>query len=708
MVSVVGARPDRRLHTDGSFVDSPPGSRDNFPMSAILPINVDDLLRGRGVESVRVEFKASWNPDTTGFQALKTICAFANDYQNLNGGYVVIGVAESGGRAERPPVGLTGEEIDAAQRWIRGRCTALRPGYTPILSPEVLDGRDVLIVWAPPSDERPHRAPDGPGGGRGWKYWIRVGSETVDAEAVGALEALIEQTARIPWDDRAVHRARIEDLREAKVREHLHDVRSALRDEPDAITIYRRMRITAPVNDHEAPRNVGLLFFSDDPERWFPGTRIEVVRFAADRAGEVQDKLVFQGALAAQLRDCLRYLEGFSKTHIRKARDRSRVHGWVSYPVPALREALVNAVHHRGYRPEVMEPTKVFLYPDRVEVISYPGPVSGIELHHLAPDASIPPPPARNRRVGEFLNQLGLAEALWTGLPRIYRAMAENGSPPPRFDFDPGRTWFRAVLPAHPEYVAVSALQDAAYLRTVGDLDDAFRRVRDSWRANPASAVLAAEMIRLHAERDDLEEAEAVFTRFRESGPRAAIPNVANTWIEVLLDRDRKSDARRLLDELAESASAQDAIDAAILARRLRESRTAHRYFQQAGDAIQTDSRALHEFAQTKMGLAREARDQHSRSWREVNRRLLVEARGLLERVVSMDASPTRHAWAWRDLARTLNWLRAPASEVQAAFKHALRLLPEEPRFAEELERFLTWKRERSRRPARSDRNGGR
>ena len=58
--------------------------------------------------------------------------------------------------------------------------------------------------------------------------------------------------------------------------------------------------------------------------------------------------------------------------------------GWVSYPVPALREALVNAVHHRGYRPEVMEPTKVLLYPDRMEIISYPGPVAGIEPHHLA------------------------------------------------------------------------------------------------------------------------------------------------------------------------------------------------------------------------------------------------------------------------------------------------------------------------------------
>ncbi len=69
-------------------------------MSTILPINLDDLLRCRGVESERVEFKASWDPQRTGPQALRTICAFANDYHNLNGGYVVVGLTEQDGRAE--------------------------------------------------------------------------------------------------------------------------------------------------------------------------------------------------------------------------------------------------------------------------------------------------------------------------------------------------------------------------------------------------------------------------------------------------------------------------------------------------------------------------------------------------------------------------------------------------------------------------------
>ena len=72
-------------------------------MSSILPINIENLLRNQGVESARVEFKASWDKAVTGYQVLKTLCAFANDFQNLNGGYIVIGVEEEGGRAVFPP-----------------------------------------------------------------------------------------------------------------------------------------------------------------------------------------------------------------------------------------------------------------------------------------------------------------------------------------------------------------------------------------------------------------------------------------------------------------------------------------------------------------------------------------------------------------------------------------------------------------------------
>ncbi|MCY4600803.1 MAG: putative DNA binding domain-containing protein [Acidobacteria bacterium] len=631
-----------------------------------------------------MEFKASWDPATTGYQVLRTICAFANDFHNVNGGYVVIGVAERDGRAVLPPAGLSATEVDAAQTWIRGHCNRMDPRYPPILSPETIGDRTILVVWAPASEMRPHRAPSGEGRER--RYWVRIGSSTVNAEQPGnLLQGLIQQTARVPWDDRRARDTRIEDLREAKVREHLRDIRSGLLDEPNAVTVYRRLRITARVNDHEVPKNVGLLFFAHDPSEWYRGARIEVVQFAADRAGDVLEERVFSGGLVDQLRGCLSYLENVSAHHIQKQTDRSQVRGWVSYPLPALRETLVNAVYHRGYAEDQPEPTKVYLYPGRIEVISYPGPVPGIEADNLLPNAEIRPAPARNRRIGEVLKELGLAEGRLTGLPRVFQAMAANGSPVPCFDFDEERTWFRATLPAHPEYEALSALRDAAHLRALGEHQKAFDRIEAAWHSRRDSAVLASEMVRLYAERGETRLARQVLVAFEVEGPTSAAPHVANTLAEALMEAGEEDQARALLQQRRVGVFGRDAIDAAILARRAHDQQTAHQYFERAGEAVYADARALLEFAQTKLALALTP---HVEQQRDLKRRFLQEARPLLERVVQLDAAPIRHAWAWRELARTLHWLRAPARDVEDAYQKAIELHPDEGRFVRELERF--------------------
>ena len=42
----------------------------------------------------------------------------------------------------------------------------------------------------------------------------------------------------------------------------------------------------------------------------------------------------------------------------------------------------------------------------------------------------------RNRRIGEFLKELDLTEGRATGIPKILKVMAANGSPSPLFETD--------------------------------------------------------------------------------------------------------------------------------------------------------------------------------------------------------------------------------------------------------------------------------
>lgn len=72
-----------------------------------LPINIEDLLRKQKIEGSRIEFKGGWNPDSI----YHSICAFANDFDNIGGGYILVGVEEENGIAKRPVKGLPVNEI---------------------------------------------------------------------------------------------------------------------------------------------------------------------------------------------------------------------------------------------------------------------------------------------------------------------------------------------------------------------------------------------------------------------------------------------------------------------------------------------------------------------------------------------------------------------------------------------------------------------
>ena len=121
-----------------------------------LPININDLLTAHAIESDRIEFKEGWNPDAI----YRTICAFANDFENIGGGYILIGVAEENGRAKRPVLGIDEATIDAIQRKILEYNNFINPFYHPRLSLESVDGKQILVIWVPGSTNRPHQVPD--------------------------------------------------------------------------------------------------------------------------------------------------------------------------------------------------------------------------------------------------------------------------------------------------------------------------------------------------------------------------------------------------------------------------------------------------------------------------------------------------------------------------------------------------------------------
>ena len=645
-----------------------------------LRINLDDLLHVRTVESERIEFKATWDRKVTGYQVLKTICAFANDLRRHGSGYVILGVAERDGRAQLPPKGLSPEQIRDATNWISGHCRRIEPRYVPRISQEEVEGKSILVIWVPASEIPPHQAPGGdrePG-----RYWVRIDQRTVDAQRHGLLTQLLNQSASVPWDARAALNATVDDLSETMVREHLRACGSALLEESDARTIYRKMDIVRRVNAHEVPRNVALLFFSRDPARWFPGAKIEVAILRTGTGGDVIEEKEFGGGLAEQVSGCLAYLRReVIGLEIKKASGGLQASHRANYPEEALREVLVNALFHRGYDRDSPHTTLVRVTSDRIDVRSTPGPVQGIDRDQFRRGTTPRLVPPRNPRIGELFKERGLAEKRLTGLGKIYLAMERNGSPTPEFYFDDLRTFFQATLFAHPWQSAALAIRRAGELRAVGRAGAAADALESAWRADPESLVLAEELVRQCVAQGDLDRAEPVVEASLDLDAESRGPGVVVAWLEALVADGQGDRALRFLNEHVARLSAREAIGAAIVARRLRDAAVAARFFDVAGPAILDDPRALLESAQNKLWLAGRA---HRAGHSSENRVLLEDARVLLERLIGMDTSRRRHAWAWRELGRARRWLGEPASAVDEAYAKAIELAPDEAKFREE------------------------
>lgn len=151
--------------------------------------------------------------------------------------------------------------------------------------------------------------------------------------------------------------------------------------------------------------------------------------------------------MAQITREALGYIErNFLHQTVLKHPDRAEATRVWNFPYAAIEEAVVNAVYHRSYQER--EPIEVRIMRDEILVLSYPGPDRSIKLADWIAGHAVCHR-YRNRRIGEFLKELGLTEGRSTGVPKIFKAMAGNGSPPPQFDTDDDRSGCLVRLPVH-------------------------------------------------------------------------------------------------------------------------------------------------------------------------------------------------------------------------------------------------------------------
>lgn len=164
-----------------------------------------------------------------------------------------------------------------------------------------ISGKLVLVVWVPAGEMRPYEAPASLAKDeKRWVSYIRLHANTVEAK--GELrQELFSLANRIPFDDRQNTAATVGDLQPTLIQNFLSEVKSNLAAEAGRLSIDdlgRRMQIVRGPAEAPRPLNVGILFFTPDPTRWFPQTQIDVVHLPQGRGGDRSSKRRSRGRLA--------------------------------------------------------------------------------------------------------------------------------------------------------------------------------------------------------------------------------------------------------------------------------------------------------------------------------------------------------------------------------------------------------------------------
>ena len=415
-----------------------------------LPINIEDLLNKRKVEGNRIEFKKGWNPA----EIYHSICAFANDFDNLGGGYILVGVEENEfGIAKRPVTGINIEAVDGILKKMVGFNNMFDPYYLPRTSVEEVDGQQVLVIWAPSGVNRPYAIPmDVTAKEKKMKYYIRSGSSSIIAKGE-FLDELRDMANRVPFDERPNPEITLKDISMVLLRDYLATIGSKLEallfTQPLAETLEQMELMTGPT-ENRMIKNVAAMMFCENPEKFFPYTQIDIVAFPEGKMHNPQNfsEKTFKGSVPQIIKQTMDYLEtNILYETVQKVSGKQEANRFWNYPYDAIEEAVVNSMYHRDYQQH--EPVEITIEPDGITILNCPGPDRSIPMSAIEKGESLKSRRYRNRRLGDFLKELDLTEGRSTGIPTIQEKLAANGSPRATFETTEDRLTFLIHIPVH-------------------------------------------------------------------------------------------------------------------------------------------------------------------------------------------------------------------------------------------------------------------
>lgn len=347
-------------------------------------------------EQQNIEFKQSWHDDY-----LKWVCGFAN----AQGGLIFIGKDDNGTVVGVADFKKLMDDIPNKVRNTMGITVEVN------LHKEA-ENHFIEIVTLPYSVPVSIRG----------RYYYRSGSTKQELTGASLNEFLLKKLGKT-WDDVIEPRATFADIDEKVFSSFLKTSENTGRlPETDGLTlfeVFEKLRLT----ENGQLKRAAIILFGKDPGKFYPNTFVKIGRFEKDDADlrfhEVEEGnlIVLLRAVLTQLNHkfLIRQIEFEGMYRLEKG----------EYPVPAIREMLLNALVHRNY---MGAPIQLRIYDDKINIWNEGTLPEGLSLEALKRPHSSKP---RNPIIADVCFKGGLIDAWGRGTIKIIDTCKQAELPEP-------------------------------------------------------------------------------------------------------------------------------------------------------------------------------------------------------------------------------------------------------------------------------------
>jgi ATP-dependent DNA helicase RecG len=347
-------------------------------------------------EQQNIEYKQSWHDDY-----LKWICGFAN----ANGGTIFIGKNDNGKVVDVRQYKKLMDDIPNKIRNSMGISAEVNLH-------EEKELRFIEIIIPPYSVPISLRG----------RYYYRSGSTKQELTGTSLNEFLMKKSGKT-WDDVLEPRANFNDIDKKAISIFLKACNNAGRlPESDGLTtseLFEKLRLT----ENGKLKRAAIILFGKDPGKFYPNMFVKIGRFGKDDA-DLKFQEIIEGNLIHMLHEILNQL---NRKFLIKAIEFEGIYRIEKgeYPVPAIREMLLNSLVHRSY---MGAPIQIRVYDTKITIWNEGTLPDGLTLDALKRSHSSRP---RNPIIADVCFKGGYIDSWGRGTVKIFDTCKQAALPLP-------------------------------------------------------------------------------------------------------------------------------------------------------------------------------------------------------------------------------------------------------------------------------------